>query len=416
MNKIVFVIAIILASSIIIAYITTQQSPETEMMDMETTSSPLAVEIGVLLPLTGDLSSHGEENLQGTLYAVEEFNEYLKEMGKDWYLKTVIEDTATNPVQALEKIQNLKAKNIELVIGPETSSSTSSVLQYADNNNMVIFSCCSTSPALAIPNDNVFRLVPDDRQQGKALATLLKHEGVENLVTIWRGDTYGDGLTENLKKSFVNAGGFADDGVRYNQESPDFSVSTSILAERVSTLIDEHGSDNVAIVIIGFAESLQFIQSAAQYDVLDDIRWFGADSLANEIKLIQDPIALEFTQNVNFTTVSPGFAATSASDKVKTKVFDTLGRYPSTFVETSYDIAWIYGLAILEAESDRSVDIKPILMKVASKYEGAIGSIELNENGDLESSDYSISAIVDGDWVTVGNYFRDGTISFNTQS
>ena len=389
---------------------------DSKMTDMaETPSLSGAVKIGIMLPLTGDLSSHGEENLLGTTFGIEDFNKYLKDAGEDWYLEAVIEDTATNPVQALEKIQNLRAKNIELVVGPESSSSTSSVLQYADSNDMIIFSCCSTSPALAIPGDNVFRLVPDDRQQGKALAALLKNEGIENLITIWRGDTYGDGLAENLEKSFIETGGAVFDGIRYNPETPDFSVSASILSDVVSPLIDEHGSSTVAIVIIGFAESVQFIQSAAQYEVLDDIRWFGSDSLANEIKLVQDPITFEFVQTVNFTAMSPGFASTLASENVKTAVFDELGRYPTTFVETSYDIPWIYGLAILNAQSDRSADIKPILPQIASKHEGAIGAIQLNENGDLESSDYSLYEIIGEDWIVIGNYFRNGTIIFNNQ-
>ena len=237
MNKIIIPVVIIAAIAIVTASLTLNMSMDSEMTDMmdsemtdmmdsemtDTMTTPSLsgdVKIGIMLPLTGDLSSHGEENLMGAMFGIDTFNKYLKDAGEDWQLVAIEEDTATNPVQALDKIQNLRAKNIELVMGPETSSSTSSVLQYADNNNMIIFSCCSTSPALAIPGDNVFRLVPDDRQQGKALATLLKNEGIENLITVWRGDTYGDGLAENLENSFTSAGGIVTDGIRYNPETP----------------------------------------------------------------------------------------------------------------------------------------------------------------------------------------------------
>ena len=76
---------------------------------------------------------------------------------------------------------------------------------------------------------------------------------------------------------------------------------------------------------------------------------------------------------------------------------------------------WIYGLSILEAQSDRYADIKPILPKIASEHNGAIGEIKLNENGDLESSDYSIYEIDNAEWVVIGSYFRNGTIIFNDQ-
>ena len=58
---------------------------------------------------------------------------------------------------------------------------------------------------------------------------------------------------------------------------------------------------------------------------------------------------------------------------------------------------------------------KPILPKIASEHNGAIGEIKLNENGDLESSDYSIYEIDNAEWVVIGSYFRNGTIIFNDQ-
>ena len=97
-----------------------------------------AVKIGMILPLTGDFSSYGSESLEAALYGIEQFNKHLESTGQDWYLDPVVEDTATNPVQSLEKIQNLRAKNIELVLG-YTSGSLNAVKSYADSNAMMAF-------------------------------------------------------------------------------------------------------------------------------------------------------------------------------------------------------------------------------------------------------------------------------------
>ena len=182
---------------------------------MKTSSLEGEIAIGLLLPVTGDLSSHGEENKVGSLLGVADFNTYLEEQGESWSLKVISEDTATGPVIALEKAQALKARGVDIVIGPEASSNVRSVMGYANANNMLLLSCCSTAPAHAIADDNVFRLVPDDTKQGVAIGKLLQEDDIEHIVPVWRGDTWGDGLSAETIKSFTERGGSASEGIRY---------------------------------------------------------------------------------------------------------------------------------------------------------------------------------------------------------
>ncbi|MCE2498576.1 MAG: penicillin-binding protein activator, partial [Nitrosopumilaceae archaeon] len=143
------------------------------------------VTIGLILPLTGDLAHKGHENWEGSKFGLQQFNKYLEERGE--------EDSATNPVVALEKLTSLKAKGIDIVVGPETSSNIRNIKGYADSNNMLLFSCCSTAPALSIAGDSVYRLVPNDTFQGTAIAKKIQHDGAQVLVPMWRGDAWGDG-------------------------------------------------------------------------------------------------------------------------------------------------------------------------------------------------------------------------------
>ena len=85
----------------------------------------------------------------------------------------------------------------------------------------------------------------------------------------------------------------------------------------------------------------------------------------------------------------------------------------SMFVLSSYDISWIYGTAILQAQSDRASDIKPILEQVVSEYDGALGRILLNEYADYAISkytDYAISTIMGSDWIDTGVYTKDDSL------
>ena len=362
------------------------------------------VNIGLILPLSGDLATHGEENWEGSKLGVVDFNKHLEEIDAGWTLKMTSEDSATSPVIALEKLSALNAKGIGIVVGPETSSNIRNIKGYSDSNNMLLVSCCSSAPALAIPNDSVYRLVPDDSNQGTALSKLIQHEGIQVLVPVWRGDTWGDGLSDATTSSFVQRGGITDEGIRYNPESPEFSASTSLLAEKIRGYVDEYGEDKVAVVFLGFAEILQFTQSASQHEVLDDVRWFGPGANTKEHKLIEDPIGLEFSTNIQFTTVQVAASKNPTYERVQAHLTETLGRTPNTFVHSSYDAVWIIGLAMLETQSSDVSAIKAAIPGIAENYSGAIGPTKLNEAGDLAQADYEVWGIRGGDWVLLGKY------------
>jgi branched-chain amino acid transport system substrate-binding protein len=372
------------------------------------------ITIGLILPLTGDLATHGIENHAGSKFGVEEFNKHLQEIGENWHLKMVSEDSATSPVIALEKLTSLNAKGIGIVVGPETSSNIRNIKGYSDSNNMLLVSCCSSAPALAIPNDSVFRLVPDDRNQGTALAKLIQHEGIEVLVPVWRGDTWGDGLSKAATSSFEQRGGIIDEGIRYNPESPEFSASTSLLAANVQGYVDMYGADKVAVLFLGFAEVLQFMQSASEHDVLDKVRWFGPGANTKEHKLIEDPIGLDFSTNVQFTTVQFAASKNPTYDKVQKHLTETLGTDPNTFVHSSYDAVWIIGLAILETQTTDVSVIKEKIPEIANSYSGAIGPTKLNEAGDLAQADYEVWGIRGAQWVHLGKYTQsDDSVTLN---
>ena len=400
----IVIIIIIIGLGYVIGGSDTEVSESTDSTVQEVSELSGVVNIGLILPLSGDLATHGLENLEGSKFGVVEFNKHLEEIGAPWTLKMTSEDSATNPVIALEKLTSLNAKGIKMIVGPETSSNIRNMKGYSDSNNMLLVSCCSSAPSLAIPNDSVYRLVPDDSNQGTALSKLIQHEGIEVLVPVWRGDTWGDGLSAATTSSFVKRGGIIDEGIRYNPESPEFSASTSLLAEKVQGYVDEYGKDKVAIVFLGFAEILQFIQSASQHEILDDVRWFGPGANTKEHRLIDDPKGFEFSTNVQFTTVQFAASKNPIYDKVQAHLTETLGTEPNTFVHSSYDAVWIIGLAMLETQSTDVTTIKSVISDIAENYSGAIGPTILNEAGDLAQADYEIWGIRGGEWILLGQY------------
>jgi len=139
--------------------------------------------------------------------AEQDFNDYLDELGADWNLDVIIEDSATSPVIALDKLTSLNAKNIHIVIGPQSSVELRNIMGYAYYNGMLLVSSGSTTPTLAIPDDNVYRFIPDDTTQGRVLARMVHDEGITNIIPIWGGDAWGDGLKDVFTKEFTEFGG-----------------------------------------------------------------------------------------------------------------------------------------------------------------------------------------------------------------
>lgn len=379
------------------------------------------VEVGSLYPLTGRQDATGYHTRDATQLGADHFNAFLKSINVDWELKLVSEDSATNPNVALEKATTLNARGIDIIIGPRISSTTEQVLSYANINDMMLISCCSTAPRLAIANDSLFRMVPDDSNQGRAAGKLLESEGIEYVIPIWLGDTYGDGLHSALKEDFEERGyAVHDQGVRFNPEAAEFGSEVSVLNELVQDAIDEYGDDKVAVFLIAFGQSVSILQSASNYDVLDDVPWFIAETLTKKGDVLKDPITNDFVTrpNVGFTGVQVIETGNAIHDMVEEHFVKEIGEEPITLVYHAYDAAWLVGLSILQSGATDAATIKTIFPEVASQYTGAIGSTALNDAGDLIGNDYAIWSIVNGEWVQIGKYSpsSDSVIQFNSNT
>ncbi|MDA7959721.1 MAG: ABC transporter substrate-binding protein [Nitrosopumilus sp.] len=393
------------------------ETEEMEVMDgMEDAEGLMGeIDIGSLLPLTGRLSGHGQENFKGTEFGVIKFNEYLEEIGEPWSFNLISEDTETRETTALEKLQSLNARGVKIVLGPETSSNTKHVKPYADSNGMLLVSCCSTAPDLAIEGDNVYRLIPDDSNQGPALAAVMWDAGIERIIGVWRGDAYGVGLQKTTTEAFEELGGTVEEGIEYDPDTNVFSVEISLLAKNVQRMINESGAERVGVFFAGFNEITSVSQAANGHETLSSVRWFGADGTSKEKGLIEDPLALEFSHKVEYTALQVATAENPTYLSVQEYVMSELGRSPTTFAHSSYDSVWLVGMAMLETEGTDVEEIKAVLPDVAGDLDdAALGEIALNAAGDLDGGDYEMLGVRDGAWVSVGIYNADeGTVTIN---
>ena len=348
------------------------------------------VQIGALLPLTGDLASYGENSKAALELAEKDINAFLEKAGAPFRIKIVIEDTETKPEVCLQKLQALSAKGIKFFIGPQTSAEVKQIKSYADQNKLLIISQSSTAPSLAIPGDYIFRFCPTDEIQGPVIAKMAKQFGLKAIVIMWRGDAWGDGLHDAVKKAAQQLGIEVVDGPRYDPKAKEFANEVDKLAGQVDQLVKKYGADKVGVVYIGFNEVVQVFSVASQYDVLKKVRWFGSDGTALLDELLKDPAAAEFAVQVKF--LNPIFAATKSQkeERIVNELKKMLGRNPDTYALAAYDAAWAITLGLLATQKYDATAVKNILPDVTYNYFGATGWIVLDKAGDRAFADYDL--------------------------
>ena len=370
------------------------------------------VEVGVLLPI--DNSSRGAP-LAATRLGAEDFNAFLAGIGMDWRMALVAEDPLSDPVRALALAEEMHQRGIGIILGPGTSASAKAVKLYADAYGMTMLSCCSTAPSLAIADDSLFRLVPDDSQQGVALGRLLESEGAGVLVPIWVADPYGDELHRTVAENFAARGGVVADGIRYGLGQTEFSEEASRLASEVGALVDEHGADRVAVLMISHAESTQIARAASSYDILSGVRWFASEAAVGRAGLAEGGLG-EWAEGVKLTAVQTTEDTGRIHGRVQAHISEMFGQAVSAYVYPSYDAAWLAGLSILRAGTIDAIEIRSVLGEVAAGYRGATGDIILNEAGDLASADYAVWRAMGDGWAEIGRYsLADDTVTVYAQ-
>src|SRR5438876_9664920 len=193
--------------------------------------------IGVLATLNGSGSSLGIDTVAALQIAEEQLVADAISQHGGYRFNFFVRDTQHDPAKALEAIKDLDRRGVQIIIGPQTSSEVAMIKPYADAHNILVISQGSTAHSLAIPGDNIFRLCPDDVLEAEAIVALMLHDGISNIVPLWRNDAGNNGLHDSVKAQFEALGGTVASGFRYETTTTDFSAATSSIASQITTLV-----------------------------------------------------------------------------------------------------------------------------------------------------------------------------------
>lgn len=371
------------------------------------------VKIGVLVDLTGKLSTYGEDIRAGYEVAEEDINTFLTNSGAKWTIRLIYEDSQSSVDAALLKFESFIGQGIRIILGPMMSPQCASVRPSAEANNVLFISPSATAVTLSIPNDNLFRFCAIDDLQGPAIASAIYSTGIRYVISVYVSNDWGVGLDTSVTEKFTALGGTMLEHIPYPPETIEFTP----IVESINNVIQQAKVNGIALDEIGifsasYREILQIFVAASSYPDLVKIRWFGTDGTVMIPELADpkgNPTQTDFALKTSFTSTMFRIPETRAYKHVKERIIEKLGREPTIYAYSAYDSVWVVSLALAVVNEYDAMKVKEILPEVAGSYYGAIGNIVLNENGDLAMADYSLWRPVKIDdtveWKEIGVYY-----------
>ncbi len=378
----------------------------------------LPLKIGQLNSFTGDLSDFGGAHRNASSLAADHVNQAGGVLGT--VVTIVAKDTATNPVQGVDSARALvEIDRVVAIVGALASGVTIPVAESVTvPNNILQISAASTSPALTVlaDNDFLFRTTVSDAIQGVIMGRLAKELGYNTASALYINNAYGEGLAQEFKAAFEAAGGTVLELVPHEGVQPTYaSELTKATAGNPDVLAaisyPESGEVYLREAIEGgYIDTFLFCDGTKSPDMNEAVGWANLEG------------------NYGTAPGSPVAAARQAFDAAYESSFAAVPPLP--FMAETYDAVVLIALAAEKAGTTTdSAAIRDALRAVANppgevvgpgvdsikralyliqqgediNYEGAGGSQDFDENGDVIST-IEIWKIEGGAIVSTGRY------------
>jgi ABC-type branched-subunit amino acid transport system substrate-binding protein len=342
--------------------------------------------IGSLLPQTGDLAFLGPPEFAGVDLAIQEINDAGGVLGNQ--IGSFKADSGDGtPDIAGASVDNLLNDNVDVIIGAAASGVSLSVIDKITGAGVVHFSPANTAAAFDTYEDKglYFRTAPSDRLQGQVLGDLAVKDGHTNVAIMARQDAYGEGLAEQTRDTLEEKGATVSEFILYSADAQNFTAEVNKIA----------AAKPDAIVLIAFNETTKIIpQFIAKGVGPQDVQLYFVDGNMADYS----------GENFDLTDVKGTFPAPGEVDKTFNdrllEIDPDLKDF--TYGPQSYDAVMVSALAAIAANNDCGEAIAQEIVNISKDgtacsnfeecaqliqdgedvdYEGASGPTDLNETG-----------------------------------
>ena len=242
------------------------------------------------------------------------------------------------------------------------------------------------------------------------MVELLRQDGIETVVPLWRQDAGNPGLHDAVERLFTEAGGTVTAGASYPPGTTDFSTPLAAIRSEIEAAVAQGGAATVAVYFAAFEESAVGIFAAASADpVFSQVRWYGGDGMVQSALVLADPDRrrLRRRDGASGADVRPGRSAAPAECRPDRRHRGQERSHGRRVQLAAYDALHVATLAYAEVGLGSIEEYRSELLSQAGAYTGATGPTELNAAGDRAVGDYDFYQVCAGtppSWSRVAAY------------
>jgi branched-chain amino acid transport system substrate-binding protein len=355
------------------------------------------VKVGFLGGFTGPIESLTPPIYEGAQLAVQQINEQGGILGGQTLVMPSADTTCADASAASNAADRMvNTENVTAIVGALCTGATIAAANNAGiPGGVVMVSPASTAPAVSELDDNdlVFRTVPSDAFQGEMLAKLLLDKGIDYVAVTYVNNDYGRGLADAFSEAFEAGGGSVAENLAHEDGRADYRSELGSLSAT--------GADT--LVVLAYADSSGQTVLRQAYEAGTFTQYVGADGMVGD-RLVE-AVGADVLEGMIATR--PGSPDLPGTD-LFIEAAEAAGIDPSAvFAAQAYDAAFLLALAIEQNGSAEREGLSAALRSVASEpgevilpgewekaveliaagteinYEGASGSHEFDENGDV---------------------------------
>jgi len=387
--------------------------------------------IGDLQDLTDGLAGQGLDDQVTSNLAITDINAWAQQMCTQ--LNELCHVTFAQNLQDYKEdntllgtiLNSYLTQGIHITVGPLNSGAAGAGLPFANSHQIVMISPSSTATSLGIPGDYLFRTPPSDAFQGQADAAELKQVGVQDLVILYRDDSYGQGLANSTAINFKAIGGQVEAQIPYDVTSSNFVSVLGQLNDAYNSAVSKVGASHVGLYFVTFDELGEIAtQAATNYPSLlkTTLPWFGTDGNGDEAPIVNSTYSAT-TVETRLVSSFPGFTGSPLASHVCAYQLAQRSTLCDGYTIGTYDDMWLSALAILYCAPSTGYKavqngacMQQVLPSVAAGFAGATGVTILNTAGDRLYAAYQFFCIVPGSttgsakWIICGTWDQSSDV------
>jgi branched-chain amino acid transport system substrate-binding protein len=328
-----------------------------------------AIQIGAVLPLTGDLAIYGQKMKRGIDLAISQANAQGGAIGR--HVQVDYEDDQGDPKTSIAATQKLITVNgVKVIIGGAISATALPCIPIIDRSHIVLFSPAATSPKLSGASKYFFRNWPSDIYDGTAMGEFAARSlNIREAAVLYVNNEWGVAISKIFTDTFQADGGRVTMTESYEPDATDFRTQLTKIAARRTQAIFIPGYLKELVTILRQKQELQITAAVlSAYGFYDP-------------KILEQ--AKTAAEGAVFT--APAFDPDSQDPAVRNFAAAFQKEYgdkPDIWAAQAYDAARIV-LKCLRAGASSGPEIRTMIAGIKN-FEGVSGRTSFDANGDVQ--------------------------------